>query len=131
MSEWMDYLHMQNATLLNNPPKEPGVPVTLTAIDSDNNVITIGTATTDSAGNYGINFVPDKTGIYTITAAFEGTNSYWPSSSETKLSVTASETTSPTQPQQTIPDYTTTIIGTGIAVIIAVAIAVVLLYRKK
>ena len=43
---------MQNATLLNNPPKEQGVPVTLTAVDPNNNTVTIGTTTTDSAGNY-------------------------------------------------------------------------------
>ena len=29
MSVWMDYLHMQNSTLLNNPPDCTGVPVTL------------------------------------------------------------------------------------------------------
>ena len=29
----MDYLHMQNSTLLNNPPNCIGVPVTLTAVD--------------------------------------------------------------------------------------------------
>ena len=33
MSTWMDYLHMQNSTLLNNPPQCTGVPVTLTAVD--------------------------------------------------------------------------------------------------
>ena len=34
MSVWMDYLHMQNATLLNAPPDCIGVPVTLTAVSS-------------------------------------------------------------------------------------------------
>ena len=34
MSVWMDYLYMQNATLLNSPPDCIGVPVTLTAIAS-------------------------------------------------------------------------------------------------
>ena len=29
MSVWMDYLHMQNSTLLNTPPNCIGVPVTL------------------------------------------------------------------------------------------------------
>ena len=32
MSAWMDYLYMQNATLLNSPPDCTGVPVTLTAV---------------------------------------------------------------------------------------------------
>jgi hypothetical protein len=53
----MDYPHMQNTTLLNNPPKELGVTVTLTAVDPNSNAITIGSTTTDSAGNYVLNFV--------------------------------------------------------------------------
>ena len=87
MSEWMDYLHMQNATLLNNPPKEQGVPVTLTAIDPNMNHITIGTTTTDGAGGYSFLWTPQIEGLYTITASFDGTNSYWPSSAETHLAV--------------------------------------------
>lgn len=47
MSEWMDYLYGQNATLLNNPPKPDGVPVRLTAVDSNGTVIDLGTTTTD------------------------------------------------------------------------------------
>ena len=41
MSIWMDYLHMQNATLLNNPPNCNGVPVTLTAVDPNGNTMTL------------------------------------------------------------------------------------------
>ena len=48
----MDYLYGQNATLLNNPPAVNGVPVTLLAVGSDNSLIEIGTATSDSSGTF-------------------------------------------------------------------------------
>jgi hypothetical protein len=130
MSEWMDYLNMQNATLLNNPPKEPGVPVTLTAVDPNGNTITIGTTTTDSAGNYGINFVPEITGMYTITASFAGTNSYWPSTSGTKLTVVEAPQASATSAPIANPPYELYTIGMGLAIIIALAIAVLLLRKR-
>ncbi len=130
MSEWMDYIHMQNSTLLNNPPKEAGVPVTLTAVDPNGNEITIGTTTTDSAGNYGINFVPTIEGMYTIKANFAGTNSYWPSTSETKLTVVEAPQASATSAPIANPPYELYTIGMGLAIIIALAI-VVLLLRKR
>jgi hypothetical protein len=121
--------------LLNNPPKESGVPVTLTAVDPNGNALTIGSTTTDSAGNYALNFVPDKTGIYTITATFAGTDSYWPSTSETTLSVTSPaatpSTTSAPANLATTSDIMTYIVAVGIAIILAVAIATILILRKK
>jgi outer membrane protein assembly factor BamB len=134
MSEWMDYLHMQNATLLNNPPKPEGVPVTLTAVDPNGNTITIGTATTDSAGNYGINFVPTIEGMYTITATFEGTTSYWSSSAEAKLTVTeAPATSTPTSAAVGISETALYISITAIIVVILIvgAILGLLMLRKR
>ncbi len=131
MSEWMDYLHMQNATLLNNPPQEPGVPVTLTAVDPNGNTINIGTTTTDSLGNYGINFVPTTTGMYTITAKFEGSDSYWPSTAGTKLTVLEAPQASATQSPIANPPYELYTIGSAIAIIVALAVVAVLLLRKK
>ena len=123
MSEWMDYLHMQNATLLNDPPKEQGVPVTLTAIDPNMNHITIGTTTTDGAGGYSFLWTPQIEGLYTITASFAGTNSYWPSSSETHLAVNEAAT-SPTPIAALIQSAADLYLLPGIIAIIA-AIAIV------
>ena len=137
MSEQMDFLHMQNATLLNNPPKEVGVPVTLTATDPNGNPITIGTTTTDSAGNYAINFVPDKVGIYTITATFAGTDGYFTSNSETALSVTAAvSTVAPTTSSigigTTSTDSLMTVLIAGIiAIIIAIVLVGLFLVKRK
>jgi hypothetical protein len=134
MSEWMDYLHMQNSTLLNNPPTPEGVPITLTAVDPNGNIITVGTTTTDSEGNYAINFVPESTGMYTIKATFDGTNAYYESHSEAHLSViTGSEATSTTSPinYETNNDTMMTVtVGMGIAIIIAIAIGVLILRKK-
>jgi hypothetical protein len=126
MSEWMDYLHMQNATLLNNPPQETGVPVILTAVDPNGNIVNIGTTTTDSAGNYGINFVPQMTGLFTIKATFAGTNSYWPSSSETKLTVTSAAATA-TPTASAAVDYMPTLTGILAAVVLAIIVSVIAL----
>lgn len=135
MGEWMDYLYGQNATLINNPPKPNGVSVRLSAIDPNGNVVDIGPVTSDSGGLYKKMWTPVAEGEYTIYATFDGSNSYWGSYAETALGVTAASaasTVTPTPgPQQATIDYTMPIVGTGIAMILAVAIATVLILRKK
>jgi len=132
MSEWMDYLHMQNATLLNNPPKPDGVTVRLSTLGPNGDVIDIGTVTSDSGGLFKKTWTPPTEGEYTVYATFDGSNSYWGSYAETALSVSEASTDSSTdQPLQEIPDYTLTLIGGFIAVIIAVAIVGLLVVKKK
>ncbi|MGD6810133.1 MAG: PQQ-binding-like beta-propeller repeat protein [Candidatus Bathyarchaeia archaeon] len=131
MSEWMDYLNMQNSTLLNNPPQPTGVPVTLTAVDPNGNTITVGTTTTDSEGNYAINFTPETTGIYTIKATFDGTGSYWPSNAGTQLSVVAASETTPNTITQTTVDNTMLLYGIMVLVVVAIILAALALIRKK
>ena len=134
MSEWMDYLYMQNATLLNNPPFPNGVSVTLTAIGSDGSVIDIGkTKTNGFYGTFAQAWTPPKEDTYQIIATFEGSESYYSSGAATAVTV-GQATESPTQPVVEVPDYTMTIIGVGIAIIVVVVIAVavaVLLLRKR
>ena len=136
MSEWMDYLNMQNATLQNSPPTPQGVPVTLTAVDPNNNTITIGTTTTNGAGNYAYKFVPNTTGIYTIIATFAGTNSYWPSTAQTSLLITAAAAATSTSTTTTTSSgvSTNTVVISVIAIIIVIIIAsaaIILLQRKR
>jgi hypothetical protein len=133
MTTQMEYLHMQypidgiahNATIT-------GVPVMLTAIKSDGSVIDLGTVTTNGYyGTFSLAWTPPDEGTYTITASFAGDDSYGSSGAATAVSVgPAAEAI--TIPEQVTPiDYTMAILGVGIAVIIAVALATVLLYRKK
>ena len=89
METQMEYLYMQypidgtyhNVTMT-------GVPVKLTAIGSDGTVINLGTATTNAYyGTYGLTWTPTKADTYTITASFDGSDSYGSSSAATSISV--------------------------------------------
>jgi hypothetical protein len=132
MSTWMDYLYGQNATLINSPPTPHGVTVQLNAVDPNGNSVDLGTVTSDSSGHFAKSWTPSTAGLYTIYATFAGSNSYYSSYAETSLSVAAAPSAT-TQPTQTTAasDNTMITIGTGIAVIIAIAIATVLMMRKK
>jgi hypothetical protein len=136
MSVWMDYLHMQNATLLNNPPNCNGVPVSLTAVDSNGNAINIGTTTSNNKGTYGFEWTPTTPGLYTIYANFAGSDSYYTSSAATYATVAsvASPTPAPTSGTQSAVSNSDMIMyfaATGIAIIVAIAVATVLIIRKK
>ena len=131
MSEWMDYLHGQNATLINSPPAPSGVPVELRALGSDGTVIELGTVTSDSSGHYNYYWNSSTAGIYTVYAAFPGSESYWSSSAEITSGIVASTTTT-TLPETVVtnPDVTTYVIVAAVAIIIAIAVATVLILKK-
>jgi hypothetical protein len=135
MSVWMDYLHMQNSTLLNDPPECIGVSVTLTAVGHDGDTIPIGTATSDYEGNYGFQWTPSTSGLYTIYATFEGSNSYYKSSASTHATVSAvSESPSATQTVQPLVSNSDLLVYLAVgvvAIIVAIVIATVLMLRKK
>jgi hypothetical protein len=129
----MDYLYGQNATLLNNPPKPKGVPVKITATGQDGKVTDLGTVTTDSNGNFGFYWNSTNTGLHTISAVFEGSESYWRSSADTS-GVIATAQTSTTEPTGfaglTVSEIVPYIIGAAVAIIIAIAIVGILILRK-
>ncbi len=133
MTTQMEYLHMQmpidgiwhNLTMT-------GVPVVLTAIDQSGNPTNIGIATTSAYyGTYEIAWTPPAEGTYKIVAAFEGDDSYGSSGASTAVLVGAAEQQIAIPEQIVPPDYTTTLIGGFVAVIIAVAIVGILVVRKK
>jgi hypothetical protein len=111
-----------------------GVPVRLIAIDSSNNIIEIGTVTSDVSGHFGSAWTPTAEGVYKITATFEGSESYGTSWDETAVSI--GPATPPIEiPPTTEPvDYSMTLYAVLVAVIIAIILAVVaiiLIFRKK
>jgi PQQ-like domain len=134
MKTQMDYLHMQlpidgiwhNVTMT-------GVQVMLTAIDQNGNPTDIGTVTSEAYyGSFSKSWTPPAEGEYKIIASFAGDESYGSSGSSTAISVGPA----PAQisiPEQIVPyDYTMTLIGGFLAVIIAVAIVgVLVVFRKK
>ena len=138
MTTQMEYLHMQlpiggiwgNATLT-------GVPVMLQAIDPNGNTVDIGTTTTNGYyGTFSFPWTPDLEGEYTIMAYFAGDDAYGSSTGATSIVVGASTPT--VAPATTTPINTDQInnaimiwaLMIGIAIIIAIAIATVLILRK-
>ena len=105
---WMEYLHMQQP----KPTNTTGVPVKLTAIDSQGNKQDIGIVTSDSNGMFKKMWTPPAEGEYTIIAAFEGSEAYYASSAQTVLGVSAALTqptaTTPAPTQTTNPTTTDT-----------------------
>ena len=132
MTPWMNYLFMQDP----KPNNATGVPVTVSITDPNHNIIANLNATSDINGVYAISWTPPSiTGTYIFTASFAGSNSYYPSRGETGFSV--GETTTPTTTAvpnanlATTADIMTYFIVGVIAMIIAVAIATVLILRKR
>ena len=120
---YMEYLYEQQA----KPANVKGVPVTLSAIDPNGNLVPIGTATSDMNGNYGFAWdIPDVSGSYTILAQFEGSESYFKSQASTYAFVSDAE--APHEPTPTpAPATDMTVLGVGVAAIIAIILVGVIL----
>jgi len=138
MSVWMDYLHMQNSTLLNSPPNCIGVPVSLDAVDSNGNSIHVGDVTSYGSGVFNYQWTPTTAGLYQIYATFAGSNSYYSSYAQTGATVStalASTTTpAPTSTASSLVSNSDMLMYLAIGVIvivIAIAIVGLVLYRKK
>ncbi|MCW4017424.1 MAG: PQQ-binding-like beta-propeller repeat protein [Candidatus Bathyarchaeota archaeon] len=154
---WMEYVYQQQI----KPTDAAGVPVHITAIDPNGNFQDIGTATSDILGNYVIHWVPPVPGLYTVTAEFEGSNSYYaseagisfyvaePTAAAVTPATTPAHTVAPTasapasvqsisplpseapQPSTTAGTPTWTYIAIAAAIITIIAAATTLLLRKR
>ncbi len=132
MATYMEYLHMQKP--IPSGVTVTGVPVSLDAIDSNNNYVHIATVTSDISGTFSYMWKPELTGKYTVTATFAGDDSYGSSFAETAVGVEApAATPTPAPAAQTAPapDYTALFIGIAIAIIASIAIVGIMLYRKR
>ena len=130
MSEWMQHIYMNKPM----PANVKGVWVKLDAINVyTGEVINIGGTTTDSTGFFTVAWTPPKEGLYTILAAFPGSESYYPSISQTALAVTAAPPAPETPEITPAPDYTPLFAGIIVAVAIAIIIGIANIYliRKK
>ena len=128
IAAWMDYLHLQMPI----PADVKGVSVSLDTLDPNNNFVHIATVTSDMSGTFSYIWQPEVPGKYTVMATFMGDDSYGSSYAETAVGVVEAPPATPTpEPPQAPPDYTWTIIGTGIAMIIAVAVVGLLILRKR
>ena len=125
---WMEYLYMQRPM----PTNAKGVEVSLDAIDPNNNYIHIDTVTSDTSGMFKKMWTPDVPGEYTVIATFAGSKSYGSSNAETAVGVSEAlpEPAKP-EPAAPLPPFEMYTLYATIAIIIAVAIATLLLLRKK
>jgi hypothetical protein len=136
MATQMEYLHRQFpiAGFWNNITLT-GVPVYLSALDSNGNPVDIGTVTTNGYyGTFAKEWTPPNQGTYTIIASFAADDSYGSSSAATAVTVGPPPPEAPEpQPQQVIPDYTMILNGLVAAVVVAILIGVVNLavYLRK
>ncbi len=155
MSPWMEYVYMQQT----KPNNTTGVPVKIFVTGPDGNTEHITTVTSDSNGLFYYLWKPLQAGIYKITASFDGSESYWPSSETTAVGVdiasaevaptgtvaptatiaptstptvtiSASPTVAPT-PGTGISTETLLIAGAAVVIIIAVIAAALVLRKRK
>ncbi len=126
-SAWMEYVYQQKP----KPTNTVGVSVTLQVIDSNGNQRTIGTTTSDSRGMFTYTWKPDIEGSYTVIAIFAGSESYYPSSAESSFTVSAAAPTASPYPVTNAPSNEMYFVGSTIAIIVAIAIATLLILKKK
>jgi len=109
--------------------------VSIDAIDPNNNYVHLGDAKSDMNGLFDCVWkAPTISGEYKVIANFAGSESYYPSHAETAMFVQDGSATPTSQPIQSAPDNTLTIIGSTIAVLIAIGIVGIVLFltlRKR
>jgi outer membrane protein assembly factor BamB len=131
MTDWMEYVYMQQP----KPANATGVPVTLSVIDANGNFRQIGQTTSDANGFYSYQWTPDIAGKYTVMASFGGSESYWPSQTETAFSVKEAAPTPTPSPvaQQSVADqyFIPAIAGLFVAIIVVGAVMAILMLRKR
>ncbi len=138
MGTYMEYLHMQQPIdgLFHNTIVT-GVPVSIDAVDPNQNYIHIADTTSDVSGLFSYTWTPTLAGDYKIYATFAGSGSYGSSYAETAAHVVnaPATTSTPTQTTQTSAATATDVmaytVAAAVAIIIAIAIVGLLLLRKK
>jgi outer membrane protein assembly factor BamB len=131
MDAWMEYMFHDRP----KPTNATGVPVSLTTIDPNGNIIDIGTATSDSNGNFGLKYTPQVPGTYQIIATFTGSNAYGPSGASTYLAVNdaPAATATPTPLGESTADqyFVPAIAGLFVLIIVVAIVLALLMLRKK
>jgi hypothetical protein len=128
MSAWMEYLYYNKP----KPQNATGVPVFLQAVGSDGTVIDITHVTSDIMGHFEYMWKPPAQGVFKILATFEGSESYWESNVSTSVGVTEALEEQTGQSVVETPDNTPMYFAIStIAIIVAIAIVGMLLYRKR
>jgi hypothetical protein len=83
MSNWMLHVYKQ----FSQPSNTVGVPVSIDAVDPNNNYVHLGDATTDASGMFSLMYTPEIPGHFTVYATFGGSAGYCASYAETSFGV--------------------------------------------
>jgi len=127
MSAWMEYLYQQQPI----PSDAKGVEVIIEVFDPNSNYYEVGRTTSDESGFFRLSFTPEVPGDYTVIARFAGSESYYSSYQETGISVEDAHAATPEPtpvPQAPVETY---FAASTIAIIVAIVIVGILLFRKR
>jgi hypothetical protein len=127
MTGWMEYVYMQQPC----PTNVTGVPISIDVLDSNGNYRNIGTTTSDGSGKFALTWTPDIPGDFTVVATFAGSESYYLSYDEAFFTAGSPAPTSSPYPTVSLPPTEMYFTASTIAIIIAIAVATVLILRKK
>jgi hypothetical protein len=130
MSEWMEYVYMQQP----RPANVTGVEVVVSVLDPNNNCYEVGRATSDASGFYSVAFTPPVPGKYTIIATFAGSKAYYGSQAETAINVedAPAATPPPTPTPASVADMYFLPATAGIIVaIVVIGLIIILMLRKR
>jgi outer membrane protein assembly factor BamB len=129
MSDWMLYVYKQ----FQQPSNTIGVPVSIDAMDKNNNYIHIGDATTDASGSFSLMYTPTDSGKYTVYATFAGSKAYYGSYAQAALGV--QEEPAPVvvepEPPSIVEQYFVPAVAGIVIAIIAVGIVLAVLTLRK
>lgn len=127
MSAWMEYVYMQKP----RPMDATGVPVTISVVDANGNYREIGIVNSDAGGMFTFTWTPDIEGSYTVYASFGGSESFYPSYAQSSFVVGAPTPTASPFPEVNVPSNEMYFAASTAAIIIAIAIATLLIIRKR
>jgi outer membrane protein assembly factor BamB len=129
MSDWMLYVYKQ----FQQPQNIIGVPVSIDAIDKNNNYVHLGDTTSDAAGFFSFMYTPTDSGKYTVYASFAGSKAYYGSYAQTAFSVQDKVAEPVVEPKaaSTAEQYFVPAVAGIILAIVAVGIVIAILSIRK
>jgi len=132
MSDWMLYVYKNFA----RPADAVGVDVTVSVLDSSGSVVESGQVTSDAAGMFSYEFVPEDAGEYSVVASFAGSGSYYGSFAVSHVfaveeAPAATPTPTPTPVPMSEAYFVPAITGIIVAIVIVGVLLALLLLRKR
>jgi len=129
MSDWMLFVYKQ----FQQPTNIVGLPISIDAVDPNNNYVHLGDTTSDASGSFSLMVTPESSGKYTVYATFAGSGSYYAAYAQTALGVQEKPVPVVVEPQpaSAVEQYfVPAVAGIIIAIIAVGAVLGILTIRK-